>query len=87
VNHRLVKLAFLLQMSASLIFGQANGKLQIHFMDVGQGDGALLISSSLSALPGPGHSLKSMPTRGAPPSPFPRADLRGEDRWSGGKLI
>src|SRR5437762_13233896 len=26
------------------IFAQANGKLQIHFMDVGQGDGALLIS-------------------------------------------
>lgn len=25
-------------------FGQENGKLQIHFMDVGQGDGALLIS-------------------------------------------
>jgi competence protein ComEC len=25
-------------------FGQANGKLQIHFMDVGQGDGAVLIS-------------------------------------------
>jgi beta-lactamase superfamily II metal-dependent hydrolase len=25
-------------------FGQANGKLQIHFMNVGQGDGALLIS-------------------------------------------
>jgi len=25
-------------------FGQANGKLQIHFMDVGQGDGAILIS-------------------------------------------
>src|SRR5260221_7462122 len=26
------------------VFGQANGKLQLHFMDVGQGDGALLIS-------------------------------------------
>jgi beta-lactamase superfamily II metal-dependent hydrolase len=25
-------------------FGQANGKLQIHFMNVGQGDGALLVS-------------------------------------------
>jgi len=25
-------------------YGQANGKLQIHFMDVGQGDGAVLIS-------------------------------------------
>lgn len=29
---------------ASTLFGQANGKLQIHFMDVGQGDGAVLIS-------------------------------------------
>jgi len=28
----------------SLAYGQANGKLQIHFMDVGQGDGAVLIS-------------------------------------------
>ncbi len=27
-----------------LVFGQANGKLQVHFMDVGQGDGAILIS-------------------------------------------
>lgn len=26
------------------VFGQGNGKLQIHFMNVGQGDGALLIS-------------------------------------------
>src|SRR6266478_10156028 len=26
------------------VFGQADGKLQIHFIDVGQGDGALLIS-------------------------------------------
>jgi len=29
---------------ASVVLGQANGKLQIHFMDVGQGDGAILIS-------------------------------------------
>ena len=28
----------------SSAFGQANGKLQIHYMDVGQGDGAVLIS-------------------------------------------
>jgi beta-lactamase superfamily II metal-dependent hydrolase len=28
----------------STAFGQANGKLQIHFIDVGQGDGAILIS-------------------------------------------
>ena len=34
----------LLFSSASLLLAQANGKLQIHFMDVGQGDGALLIS-------------------------------------------
>ncbi len=26
------------------LFGQANGKLQIHSMDVGQGDGTVLIS-------------------------------------------
>jgi competence protein ComEC len=25
-------------------YAQANGKLQIHYMDVGQGDGAVLIS-------------------------------------------
>ena len=31
-------------LAASLAFGQANGKLQIHFMDVGQGDAALLVS-------------------------------------------
>ncbi len=30
--------------SSSLAFAQANRKLQIHFMDVGQGDGAVLIS-------------------------------------------
>jgi beta-lactamase superfamily II metal-dependent hydrolase len=29
---------------SQLALGQANGKLQIHFMDVGQGDGAVLIS-------------------------------------------
>src|SRR5213592_3335347 len=28
----------------SIAYAQANGKLQIHFMDVGQGDGAVLIS-------------------------------------------
>jgi len=30
--------------SAAAALGQANGKLQIHFIDVGQGDGAVLIS-------------------------------------------
>ena len=29
---------------SQLALGQANGKLQLHFMDVGQGDGAVLIS-------------------------------------------
>lgn len=29
---------------ASAAFGQANNKLQIHFIDVGQGDAAVLIS-------------------------------------------
>ena len=28
---------------STLALGQANGHLQIHFMDVGQGDGAVLI--------------------------------------------
>lgn len=28
----------------SIVFGQANGKLQLHFIDVGQGDAAILIS-------------------------------------------
>ncbi len=34
----------LLFLAASLVLGQGNGKLQLHFMDVGQGDGAVLIS-------------------------------------------
>ena len=34
----------LLTLWASAVLGQANGRLQIHFMNVGQGDGALLIS-------------------------------------------
>jgi len=37
-------LFLVLLLSGSTAFGQANGKLQIHFIDVGQGDGALLIS-------------------------------------------
>src|SRR3954463_6144144 len=37
----LVCLAVLLPVCA---YAQANGKLQIHYMDVGQGDGAVLIS-------------------------------------------
>jgi beta-lactamase superfamily II metal-dependent hydrolase len=37
-------LAVLCAVSPLALFGQANGKLQIHFMDVGQGDGAILIS-------------------------------------------
>lgn len=36
-------LVFLL-LVVSTAFGQANGKLQMHFIDVGQGDGAILIS-------------------------------------------
>jgi len=43
----LVGLAGILGLSclwATLALAQANGKLQIHFMDVGQADGALLIS-------------------------------------------
>jgi competence protein ComEC len=37
-------LLLLTLLSAPAAYWQANGKLQIHFMDVGQGDGAILIS-------------------------------------------
>jgi hypothetical protein len=40
----LTTLAFFLFALPATVLGQANGKLQIHFMDVGQGDGAILIS-------------------------------------------
>ncbi len=33
-----------LPFGVSLLFGQANGKLQLHFLDIGQGDAALLVS-------------------------------------------
>ncbi len=39
---RLLVLA--LALCTACVYGQANGKLQIHFLDVGQGDGAILIS-------------------------------------------
>jgi beta-lactamase superfamily II metal-dependent hydrolase len=41
---RLSALALFLLTLPAAALGQANGKLQIHFMDVGQGDGAILIS-------------------------------------------
>jgi beta-lactamase superfamily II metal-dependent hydrolase len=41
---RHVLLPFCLVVFSVSAFGQANGKLQIHHMDVGQGDGAILIS-------------------------------------------
>jgi beta-lactamase superfamily II metal-dependent hydrolase len=41
---RILQLTVLFFSLTTLAFGQANGKLQIHFMDVGQGDGAILIS-------------------------------------------
>src|SRR4030095_13754441 len=41
---RIAIVAVFLCCCASTGFAQANGKLQIHFMDVGQGDGAVLIS-------------------------------------------
>lgn len=44
MNKRVFTLALFLLAGVSLAFGQANGKLQIHFMNVGQGDGAVLIS-------------------------------------------
>jgi competence protein ComEC len=37
-------LPFLLVLWASSVLAQGNGRLQLHFMDVGQGDAALLIS-------------------------------------------
>ncbi|WP_321471301.1 MBL fold metallo-hydrolase [uncultured Paludibaculum sp.] len=36
--------AFLLLLGAATAWGQANGNLQLHFIDVGQGDGALMIT-------------------------------------------
>jgi beta-lactamase superfamily II metal-dependent hydrolase len=44
MTNRLLAVTVLALALASLALGQANGKLQIHFMDVGQGDGAVLIS-------------------------------------------
>lgn len=41
---RLVVALFVAFLFASGLFAQQNGKLQLHFMDVGQGDGAVLIS-------------------------------------------
>src|SRR5260370_1145732 len=38
-------------MLSLLALGQGNGKLQIHFMDVGQGDGAVLISPQGQVVP------------------------------------
>jgi competence protein ComEC len=44
-RHRALPLIFLSVAGISrLLWAQANGKLQIHFIDVGQGDGAVLIS-------------------------------------------
>ncbi len=43
-NRSLVLVPLLVLLCVSLAYGQANGKLQIHFIDVGQGDGAVLIS-------------------------------------------
>jgi competence protein ComEC len=42
--NRVFVLMFILLVNVSTAFGQGNGKLQIHFIDVGQGDAALLIS-------------------------------------------
>jgi len=39
-----VRLALLLILAVCFAYGQANGKLQLHFIDVGQGDGAILVS-------------------------------------------
>lgn len=44
MNRKVVSVLIWLALLPVAALGQANGKLQIHFMDVGQGDGALLIS-------------------------------------------
>ena len=41
---KITALPALVALAACLAYGQANGRLQIHFMDVGQGDGAVLVS-------------------------------------------
>jgi beta-lactamase superfamily II metal-dependent hydrolase len=38
------RLPLLFVLTAAFLCGQANGKLQLHFIDVGQGDGALMIT-------------------------------------------
>ena len=43
-TRRVRDLVFCVVLATVTAFGQANGKLQIHFMNVGQGDGAVLIS-------------------------------------------
>ncbi|MBZ5538181.1 MAG: MBL fold metallo-hydrolase [Acidobacteriia bacterium] len=44
MRRRLYFLIIVVSLSPSLAFSQGNGKLQLHFMDVGQGDAAVLIS-------------------------------------------
>lgn len=41
---RIILSIIALTVAASVAFGQPNGKLQIHFIDVGQGDAAVLVS-------------------------------------------
>ena len=48
-------------MLPNLAFSQANGKLQIHFMDVGQGDGAVLISPQGQVVVFDGGNVKDCP--------------------------
>jgi beta-lactamase superfamily II metal-dependent hydrolase len=43
---KVISTILLVLLLASVAFGQANGKLQLHFIDVGQGDAAILISPS-----------------------------------------
>lgn len=42
---------FFVVLIASTAFGQANGKLQLHFIDIGQGDTAILISRNAETAP------------------------------------
>jgi competence protein ComEC len=44
MNHRLLSALLLVCLQGLPALGQANGHLQLHFINVGQGDGAILIS-------------------------------------------
>ena len=53
--------AFTAALFSQLALGQANGKLQIRFMDVGQGEGAVLISPQGQIVLFDGGNVKDCP--------------------------